>query len=569
MASMTMIQALRSAMDVMLGRDDNVVIYGQDVGYFGGVFRCTDGLQAKYGTGAPPLDLVFHGGSGSTDAEISEAVSSGSSDRDSDSECDDEEETLPARGGGWARRLFLLLVSAACLLCYVYCMSSSTPFPATTSDEPHNFVGWNGSAHGVGGREVFSLLGPVDMMGLEDGPEAIVYSDSEDGIPLRGPGGSPSNFMAVAMMGMADACPNVPLGEFSCQIEGESSENVDVLKEDSHIGDLKSEAVTGGDALEDSSDSTHSHDTSMEEGLVYQEKGEDDSEHSMEKTMEPESAKVENDDEELHSLEYGNTAGAARQLIHMGKKLWPAVEPHLLKMLACLSVAAAFVTAMLLKYSRRSRKANVPVSRRTPSAPPARVPVLAPHSVAQPTVFRSEQPVHRPMPKPEPSSCLELPVQSVLTRPDPPASLNVPSVGHGNRDQMIQQGDGGIVRASDDKSMPPVVQLLGEFSYVDTGSSRGRPVKDSSQHGGDIRVQESTPPRKDVVRMQKESDKAPSPGIQAALKKVNSCLFWADFVALHYCVASVLASYGISCAEEIHRFNWFLYSLQVFRRLDF
>jgi hypothetical protein len=46
---MTMIQALRSAMDVMLGRDDNVVIYGQDVGYFGGVFRCTDGLQAKYG----------------------------------------------------------------------------------------------------------------------------------------------------------------------------------------------------------------------------------------------------------------------------------------------------------------------------------------------------------------------------------------------------------------------------------------------------------------------------------------------------------------------------------------
>ena len=47
--SMTMIQALRSAMDVMLERDDNVVIFGEDVGYFGGVFRCTDGLQAKYG----------------------------------------------------------------------------------------------------------------------------------------------------------------------------------------------------------------------------------------------------------------------------------------------------------------------------------------------------------------------------------------------------------------------------------------------------------------------------------------------------------------------------------------
>ena len=36
-----------------------------------------DGLQSKYGTKAFPLDLVFHGGSGSTDAEIAEAVSNG------------------------------------------------------------------------------------------------------------------------------------------------------------------------------------------------------------------------------------------------------------------------------------------------------------------------------------------------------------------------------------------------------------------------------------------------------------------------------------------------------------
>jgi 2-oxoisovalerate dehydrogenase E1 component beta subunit len=50
MARMTMVQALRSAMDVMLERDANVVIFGEDVGYFGGVFRCTDGLQAKYGS---------------------------------------------------------------------------------------------------------------------------------------------------------------------------------------------------------------------------------------------------------------------------------------------------------------------------------------------------------------------------------------------------------------------------------------------------------------------------------------------------------------------------------------
>ena len=49
MATMTMIQALRSAMDVMLGRDAQVVVFGEDVGYFGGVFRCTDGLQRRYG----------------------------------------------------------------------------------------------------------------------------------------------------------------------------------------------------------------------------------------------------------------------------------------------------------------------------------------------------------------------------------------------------------------------------------------------------------------------------------------------------------------------------------------
>ena len=50
MARMTMIEAVRSAMDVSMARDDNVVVFGEDVGYFGGVFRCTQGLQAKYGT---------------------------------------------------------------------------------------------------------------------------------------------------------------------------------------------------------------------------------------------------------------------------------------------------------------------------------------------------------------------------------------------------------------------------------------------------------------------------------------------------------------------------------------
>lgn len=50
MARMTMIQAIRNAMDVSMGRDDNVVVFGEDVGFFGGVFRCTQGLQEKYGS---------------------------------------------------------------------------------------------------------------------------------------------------------------------------------------------------------------------------------------------------------------------------------------------------------------------------------------------------------------------------------------------------------------------------------------------------------------------------------------------------------------------------------------
>src|SRR5260221_657752 len=49
MAKMNMIQALNSAMDIAMGRAPAVVVLGQDVGFFGGVFRCTDGLQRKYG----------------------------------------------------------------------------------------------------------------------------------------------------------------------------------------------------------------------------------------------------------------------------------------------------------------------------------------------------------------------------------------------------------------------------------------------------------------------------------------------------------------------------------------
>ena len=46
---MNMIQAINSALDNMMARDDNVVMMGEDIGYFGGVFRATAGLQEKYG----------------------------------------------------------------------------------------------------------------------------------------------------------------------------------------------------------------------------------------------------------------------------------------------------------------------------------------------------------------------------------------------------------------------------------------------------------------------------------------------------------------------------------------
>jgi 2-oxoisovalerate dehydrogenase E1 component beta subunit len=49
MAQMNMIQALNSAMDVAMQRDPNVVLMGEDIGYFGGVFRATEGLQKKHG----------------------------------------------------------------------------------------------------------------------------------------------------------------------------------------------------------------------------------------------------------------------------------------------------------------------------------------------------------------------------------------------------------------------------------------------------------------------------------------------------------------------------------------
>ncbi|MBP1933599.1 alpha-ketoacid dehydrogenase subunit beta [Ammoniphilus resinae] len=49
MAQMTMIQAITDAMRVELERDPNVLVFGEDVGKNGGVFRATEGLQKQFG----------------------------------------------------------------------------------------------------------------------------------------------------------------------------------------------------------------------------------------------------------------------------------------------------------------------------------------------------------------------------------------------------------------------------------------------------------------------------------------------------------------------------------------
>ncbi|SHM88345.1 alpha-ketoacid dehydrogenase subunit beta [Gracilibacillus kekensis] len=49
MAQMTMIQAITDALRVELKNDENVLVYGEDVGQNGGVFRATEGLQDEFG----------------------------------------------------------------------------------------------------------------------------------------------------------------------------------------------------------------------------------------------------------------------------------------------------------------------------------------------------------------------------------------------------------------------------------------------------------------------------------------------------------------------------------------
>jgi pyruvate dehydrogenase E1 component beta subunit len=49
MAQMTMIQAITDALRTEMKNDENVLVFGEDVGVNGGVFRATEGLQQEFG----------------------------------------------------------------------------------------------------------------------------------------------------------------------------------------------------------------------------------------------------------------------------------------------------------------------------------------------------------------------------------------------------------------------------------------------------------------------------------------------------------------------------------------
>ncbi|MFV7759759.1 alpha-ketoacid dehydrogenase subunit beta [Shewanella algae] len=49
MPQMNMLQAINNALTIAMEADEKMLVFGEDVGHFGGVFRATSGLQEKFG----------------------------------------------------------------------------------------------------------------------------------------------------------------------------------------------------------------------------------------------------------------------------------------------------------------------------------------------------------------------------------------------------------------------------------------------------------------------------------------------------------------------------------------
>jgi hypothetical protein len=404
-------------------------------------------------------------------------------------------------------------------------------------------------------------LGPVDMMGpedlLEETASSIVQGDNEGVVHQYHQRASSRDLMAIAMMGLDDMCPSVQLGGSACTIGDENNENVDHLKLNSGLSERNAAMMM--DSLENDarnilwhsigSTSTHTIDVEgASSGLVHHEDGDDYSNQfvpelvSAEKEIGSASDRLDGKtglesegldlDNEL--WQYEQTAEATKEMCYKVKFLWSAMEPRLLGILACLFVAG--LVATIVKYYPRSRKIAVHTSQQMSSKSLKEVPVLVPHQNVRLPVSPSPL-VQLPAPKQDLSDSLEVPVQLALPKTNPSVSLKVPMVDHVNRVQKLQKGDAETIKASlgnsqyqRDKgiSKPPVVGLLGEFTYGD--SSRGKSIRNSNQHAGNVSDQESWESLGEVVdKMPKNSSILPSPSFGKARKEVYSAC--SNFIA--------------------------------------
>ncbi|CAO1944831.1 unnamed protein product [Urochloa humidicola] len=429
-------------------------------------------------------------------------------DSDDDDDDEEEEEVAQPRRGRWARLLFLLLVALAC---YMHSMNPAT-FPVPSEDGV-DFIGPTGGMYNASDHEVdsLSLLGPFYMMGpedvLEETAEQFVHGESEDAIRLNDQRASSKSLVAVTMMGLSDVCLKVPLGELTCQVGDENNE----LNE--HEMELAVESFKKNEQ-------------STEEG---REEGEDNSKLvSMEKALESSSDKLTyrsleseqfNLDSEL--WEYENTAEAAKAICSTAKIIWSGIEPYFLHILASLS-AAGFVAGMFRCFSKSL--AGVPglIPHQT-----AQLGVLPPQGL-QLSMYPSEQPKQLtvpkqrlsgslPLPKLDPFVSLKDPVQEPLPKTDTFGSLKIP-MDHGHDNNMKASNGNFLNQRNVDRSKPPVVELLGEFTFAER--SRVRAIKRLNQYGGDAAVQGL--PKRDVDKMQMNSSIIQTPSVRRERKEENS-----------------------------------------------